>query len=72
MLREIINWIVGPRKGQPKVTPTLLETCLNCEADLTSSDLYRRYRVCPQCGFHYVLPAYERVSTLADEGSFIE
>ncbi|MBI4308183.1 MAG: acetyl-CoA carboxylase carboxyl transferase subunit beta [Chloroflexi bacterium] len=46
--------------------------CLSCHADISSSDVHRRYCVCPHCGFHYSLGAKERIALLADEGSFQE
>lgn len=49
-----------------------LESCLYCGADLFSSELFQRYRVCPTCGFHYALPAGVRIELLVDEDSFIE
>jgi len=71
-MKEIIAWIFGRRGMQLKASVGLLESCLNCNTDLASSELYQRYRVCPECGFHYVLPAYDRIATLADEGTFQE
>jgi len=49
-----------------------IENCLYCGMDLTSAELFERYRICPGCQFHYLLPAYERIGLLADSGSFIE
>lgn len=49
-----------------------IENCLYCGMDLTSAELFERYRICPGCQFHYLLPAYERIELLADSGSFIE
>jgi acetyl-CoA carboxylase carboxyl transferase alpha subunit/acetyl-CoA carboxylase carboxyl transferase beta subunit len=49
-----------------------LENCLYCGMDLTSDELFERYRICPGCQFHYLIPAYERIELLADSGSFIE
>ena len=73
MLREFWERVVSRRKGREEGERlALLENCLYCEADLSSSELYQRYRLCPECKFHYVLPAYERIDLLADEGSFIE
>jgi acetyl-CoA carboxylase carboxyl transferase subunit beta len=48
------------------------ETCLSCNADLTGSRAYERYRVCHSCGHHFVLGARERVAMLLDHGSFRE
>ncbi len=49
-----------------------IENCLYCGMDLTSAELFQRYRICPGCQFHYLIPAYERIELLADSGSFIE
>ncbi|MDO8491808.1 MAG: acetyl-CoA carboxylase carboxyltransferase subunit alpha/beta [Dehalococcoidia bacterium] len=46
--------------------------CLFCGASLASSEVYRRFRVCEGCRFHYALSAYERLALLVDQGSFKE
>ena len=38
-----------------------IENCLYCGMDLTSAELFQRYRICPGCQFHYLIPAYERI-----------
>ena len=48
------------------------EHCLYCGVDLSESETHRRYRVCPQCGFHHSISARQRISLLADPGSFKE
>jgi acetyl-CoA carboxylase carboxyl transferase alpha subunit/acetyl-CoA carboxylase carboxyl transferase beta subunit len=48
------------------------EICLFCGADLSESDLFHRYRVCPECRFHHSLSARERIALLADTGTFRE
>jgi len=48
------------------------EYCLYCGTDLSDSESYRRYRVCPQCRFHHHIPARHRIDLLADPGSFKE
>ncbi len=40
--------------------------------DLTGSVTYARYRVCPQCRFHYSMTARERIDSLVDPDSFHE
>lgn len=47
-------------------------TCINCSADLAESQLYREYRVCERCRFHYSLGAHRRIELLVDPGSFRE
>jgi acetyl-CoA carboxylase carboxyl transferase subunit beta len=48
------------------------EFCLFCGVNLTDSDTYHRYRVCPECRFHHSIPARQRIDLLADPGSFKE
>ena len=48
------------------------DRCLHCGADVARAPAYTRYRVCPQCRFHYNLPALRRISLLTDAGTFRE
>ena len=49
-----------------------LDRCTACNATLAGEQLYEQFRVCPSCRFHYSLTARERLSLLADPGSFRE
>ncbi|HAL48220.1 MAG: acetyl-CoA carboxylase carboxyl transferase subunit beta [Chloroflexi bacterium] len=74
MVRNLTGfWGSAARKGQQ--TPdesSARETCLVDGKDLTGSDTYARYRVCPQCRFHYSMTARERIDSLVDPDSFHE
>ncbi len=48
------------------------EPCLNCGANLKSSPQFARYYVCPECHYHYTMPARKRIEILADPESFKE
>ena len=48
------------------------DRCLHCGADVEHAPAYTRYRVCPQCRFHYNLPALRRINLLTDAGTFRE
>ncbi len=48
------------------------EFCLFCGVNLSQSEIYLRYRVCPECSFHHSIPARQRIELLADSGSFKE
>ncbi len=48
------------------------DSCLVCEEDLTTSDVYAQFRVCPRCRFHYSMTARERIDSLVDPRSFRE
>ena len=56
----------------PDASPEERRTCLQCGSDVTKAALYGRYRVCPHCRVHYNLPALQRISLLADPGTFRE
>ena len=60
------------RRKEEKGGLAEVENCLHCGMDLSSSELFQRYGLCPGCRFHYILPAGERIELLADEGSFKE
>jgi len=46
--------------------------CPRCETDVSSSEQWETYRVCPACNHHAQLTASDRVRLLLDEGSFEE
>ena len=46
--------------------------CEGCHRSLADDGLFARYRVCSQCGHHHLLSAVERISLLADAGTFKE
>ncbi|HEX2987098.1 MAG TPA: acetyl-CoA carboxylase carboxyltransferase subunit beta, partial [Chloroflexota bacterium] len=46
--------------------------CSACGREVGGDPLFARFKVCPFCGFHHSLSAYERISLLADPGSFKE
>ncbi len=47
-------------------------TCPTCRSHYRDDELRAHLRVCPQCGYHFPMPAWERVEMLADEGTFEE
>ena len=48
------------------------KACLSCGANISESTKYRRFRICPTCGYHYTITARRRIAAIADEGSFKE
>jgi acetyl-CoA carboxylase carboxyl transferase subunit beta len=46
--------------------------CPGCESPAYSKELKNNLNVCPKCGFHLSLNAFERIEHLIDEGSFVE
>ncbi|MDD5255157.1 MAG: acetyl-CoA carboxylase, carboxyltransferase subunit beta [Candidatus Omnitrophica bacterium] len=68
--------------GKPKYTIVRLRKkeipdglwvkCEGCSEALYTKTLEENLKVCPKCGYHFVLGAYERVGMLIDEGTFEE
>ncbi len=48
------------------------KACPSCSVPLSEQDLVQSYRVCPRCGHHMPLGAWERISLLVDEETFRE
>jgi acetyl-CoA carboxylase carboxyl transferase beta subunit len=46
--------------------------CPTCGVELTGTDAFETYRVCPGCHRHFPIPARERLRLLVDEASFRE
>lgn len=46
--------------------------CVQCEELVHASELEKNQHCCPKCNYHYRLTALQRITFLADEGSFME
>jgi len=68
--------------GKPKYTIVRLQKkeipdglwtkCEECGEVLYNKVLDENLKVCPKCGYHFILTAPERIKMLVDEGSFVE
>ena len=47
-------------------------TCPKCKKPLTSDELDNELQVCPYCRYHFKINARQRLSMIADAGTFIE
>ena len=56
---------------KPIVPEGLWEKCPNCQKTIYSKDLGKD-KVCPHCAYNFRISAYERISSIVDEGSFDE
>ena len=70
-LAGIVGAVTRRSRNEPDDVPDR-DSCLVCDADLTGSEIYSHYRVCPRCRFHYSMSARERIASLADTESFEE
>lgn len=46
------------------------KACPSCSSFLSDLELLKNYKVCPRCGYHYSITAWERINLLMDEDSF--
>jgi acetyl-CoA carboxylase carboxyl transferase subunit beta len=61
------------RFGKKKDMPGgLWIKCDSCGSMLFRKEFESKHRVCGSCGYHFTLPARERVALTVDEGSFVE
>ena len=56
---------------KPIVPEGLWEKCPNCQKTIYSKDLGKD-KVCPHCAYNFRIPAYERISSIVDEGTVDE
>ncbi len=61
-----------PRGNRPsKVPEGIWAKCSSCREIIYAKELARSLKVCPRCGYHFPLPAEERLRSLLDEGRFV-
>lgn len=58
-----------PKRGVPE---GLWLRCPQCKATIFRKEAESRFNVCPECAYHFYLPAKQRIAQLLDEDSFEE
>src|SRR5438093_2159937 len=60
--------------GRPKrgVAEGLWIRCPQCKATIFRKEAEGRFNVCPECDYHFLIPARERIRQLLDQDSFEE
>ena len=59
-------------ENKPYITDELWVKCPVCKNVMLSSDLEDNYKVCMKCGYHFRIPARQRIEMTVDEGTFSE
>ena len=67
--RSLRNMAKRPKRGVPE---GLWMRCPGCQQIIFRREAERRLGVCPQCDYHWYVPARERVRQVLDEGTFEE
>jgi len=62
----------GDQKPQSPVPTGLWIKCENCKVLLFRGELESNLMVCPKCGYHFPVPAKDRLYMLFDKGTFEE
>lgn len=57
---------------QPQIPDQLCVKCPGCKKMIFSDDVKKNAGVCPDCGYHFKIPARLRLLSLCDEDSFTE
>ena len=65
------TWFI-PKKERKDIPDDMWTKCPKCNEILFNKDLEKHLRVCPKCGHHFRLRAYDRVAITLDEGTFEE
>ena len=59
-------------ENKPYIPDELWVKCPVCKNVMLSSDLEDNYKVCLKCGYHFRIPARQRIEMTVDEGTFQE
>lgn len=60
------------QEEKPNIPSGMWSKCEKCTKILYTEDLKENFNVCPNCGHHFKIGAYERIEYLTDKNSFIE
>jgi len=63
------NMLKRPKRGVPE---GLWRRCPGCEQTIFRKEAEKRLGVCPECDYHWYVPARERIRQVLDEGTFEE
>lgn len=63
---------IPSEQGKLDVPEGLMQKCVGCHKIYYRKEMKKHMNVCPNCGYHHPLTAWERIDSLFDEGSFVE
>ncbi|MBB6452091.1 acetyl-CoA carboxylase carboxyl transferase subunit beta [Salirhabdus euzebyi] len=62
-----------PREEAKQDVPEgLMQKCPQCKKIFYRKEVHKHLKVCPNCGYHHPLTAWERIDSLFDENTFVE
>lgn len=63
---------IPSEKAKQEIPQGLMQKCESCQKIFYEKEWTKHVNVCPECGHHHVLGAYERINSLVDASTFIE
>ncbi|MGN8645779.1 acetyl-CoA carboxylase, carboxyltransferase subunit beta [Gracilibacillus sp. HCP3S3_G5_1] len=63
---------IPSENGKKDVPEGLMQKCGGCKKIFYQKELIKNLNVCPECGHHHQISAYDRINSLFDEDSFEE
>ncbi|TFJ93899.1 acetyl-CoA carboxylase, carboxyltransferase subunit beta [Lentibacillus salicampi] len=63
---------IPSEQSKHDVPEGLMKKCSNCHKIYYRKEMNKNINVCPNCGYHHPLTAWDRIDSLVDEGSFEE
>jgi len=63
---------VKPETKSKEIPDGLWQKCPRCGEIIFNKELEKNFKVCPKCGYHFKISAWERIKLLCDESSFVE
>ncbi|GGB27596.1 acetyl-CoA carboxylase carboxyltransferase subunit beta [Virgibacillus dakarensis] len=63
---------IPSEQGKLDVPEGLMKKCDSCHKIYYRKEMKKNNNVCPNCGYHHPLTAWERIDSLFDEGTFQE
>lgn len=77
MLKDLFNKkrkyaTIPSERSKREIPEGLISKCPKCAAIQYSKDLEKNLKVCPSCGHHHKLNAFERIEMILDDGRIFE
>src|SRR2546423_1828756 len=69
---HLASRVLGKGMAKRGVPEGLWIRCPQCKATIFRKEMESRFRVCPECGYHFHVSARERICQLLDAESFEE
>ncbi|WP_078430141.1 acetyl-CoA carboxylase, carboxyltransferase subunit beta [Alkalihalobacterium alkalinitrilicum] len=63
---------IPSERAKQEVPEGLMTKCPSCRTIMYTKELKKNLYVCSTCGHHHRMPAYERIDSLVDQGTFEE